>query len=143
MEPYVFDVDAPKVDHLHLILVRSRNLYAKVDGSKRYGEHIRIRWTAISPVAPKEDDTGVLKVMPWESVSCARRSDLGLLLSGIGLGTGTPVPLPDGCRWCGVERYGHAGLWAAGVGHHQWTDPGDELRKARLLGRRAHATATR
>ncbi|MFG6197844.1 hypothetical protein [Nonomuraea sp. JJY05] len=142
MEPYVFDVDATRVDHLHLILVRSRNLYAKVNGVKRYGEHLRIRWTAISPVAPHEDDTGVLKVMPWESVPCVRRSDLALLLSGIGLDTCMPLPPPNGCRWCGVERYDHASLWAAGVGYHRWTDPGNELRKARMLARRARATST-
>lgn len=49
---------------------------------------------------------------------------------------------PNGCRWCGVEKYDHIGLYKIGVGWHPWENPGDELRKARMLGRRAGATAT-
>lgn len=34
MQPDVFDVDAGKVSHGHLIYVQSRNLYAKVTGRR-------------------------------------------------------------------------------------------------------------
>lgn len=125
----------------HLIHLPDLGLYARVTSRRRYDNHIRLRWTAISPVPPNVPDTGVLKLHPWDSVACVRRSDVALLLAGAGLDTDLPLPSPDGCRWCGVEQRGHATTWAAVIGYHRWTDPGDELRKARMLARRARTTA--
>ncbi|WP_043637410.1 hypothetical protein [Nonomuraea candida] len=48
---------------------------------------------------------------------------------------------PNGCLLCGVEEYGHGQQYKTGTGYHYWINPGDALRKARMLARRARATA--
>ncbi|MGW2223661.1 hypothetical protein ACWCSD_52460 [Nonomuraea sp. NPDC001684] len=48
---------------------------------------------------------------------------------------------PNGCGLCGVEQYGHGQQYKTGTGYHYWINPGDALRKARMLARRARATA--
>lgn len=43
---------------------------------------------------------------------------------------------PDGCRWCGVDRYEHFQRWAPEVQWHVWTEPTSEQRKRRMFVRR-------
>ncbi|MFC4014681.1 hypothetical protein ACFOY2_46175 [Nonomuraea purpurea] len=49
---------------------------------------------------------------------------------------------PNGCRMCGIEQRDHCSRYKTGTGWHYWVDPGDALRKARMLARRGRATAT-
>jgi hypothetical protein len=53
--------------------------------------------------------------------------------------TGQPPP-PDGCRWCGHERRGHATAWKPSVGMHKWAAPTGAQRLARMKARRAQRT---
>jgi len=50
------------------------------------------------------------------------------------------APAPNGCRWCGVDRETHLSRWWPVVNWHQWTEPTNDQRKARLLARRAERT---
>lgn len=43
---------------------------------------------------------------------------------------------PNGCRHCGIAEQDHANRWTKDVGWHQWVDPGNEVRKSRMLARR-------
>jgi hypothetical protein len=43
---------------------------------------------------------------------------------------------PGGCRWCGIEQYGHTQRWRPSVGWHTWAEPTDAQRKARMKARR-------
>jgi hypothetical protein len=44
---------------------------------------------------------------------------------------------PNGCRHCGEGRRMHFSRYAEGVGYHQWTEPTNEQRLARMHLRRA------
>jgi hypothetical protein len=46
-------------------------------------------------------------------------------------------PPPDGCRWCGHEKRGHATAWKPSVGMHKWAAPTSAQRLARMKARRA------
>ena len=46
------------------------------------------------------------------------------------------APTPGGCRWCGLEQYGHMQWWLPGRGFHRWTQPTQAQIKARMLARR-------
>lgn len=46
------------------------------------------------------------------------------------------IPVPSGCRWCGIERHEHVQRWAVPVGWHRWEEPTIEQRKERFLARR-------
>lgn len=52
-----------------------------------------------------------------------------------------PSPTPDGCRWCGIAELRHYTQAARpeNGGLHQWTEPTDEQRLARMLARRTAA----
>lgn len=50
--------------------------------------------------------------------------------------TNRMVPM-NGCRWCGVVAPEHYNRYDQIHGWHQWQDPGDEVRKARLLANRS------
>lgn len=43
---------------------------------------------------------------------------------------------PNACRHCGINAQDHANRWTETVGWHTWVDPGDEVRKTRMLLRR-------
>lgn len=49
-------------------------------------------------------------------------------------------PSPDGCRWCGHERRGHATAWKPSAGMHKWVAPTSAQRLARMKARRAQRT---
>jgi hypothetical protein len=53
------------------------------------------------------------------------------------------IPTPDGCRWCGHDRRGHAQSWKPSAGWHKWTAPTDAQRLARMKARRAARNAAR
>lgn len=65
------------------------------------------------------------------------RRDLttGMLRGHIRWPDGT-APTPSGCRWCGVEQYGHMQSWLPGRGFHCWEQPTQAQIKARMLARR-------
>lgn len=46
------------------------------------------------------------------------------------------VPVPGGCRWCGIEARSHARQWVEAVGWHAWVAPTIEQRKERMQARR-------
>lgn len=50
---------------------------------------------------------------------------------------GLAVVSPDGCRWCGITRRGHARQWKQPVGWHTWEQPEQGQILARMLARRA------
>lgn len=43
---------------------------------------------------------------------------------------------PNSCQHDGIDKHDHAWRWVQGVGWHNWAEPSDELRKARMLARR-------
>lgn len=45
---------------------------------------------------------------------------------------------PNGCRHCGVAKRSHPQLWSRGLGWHQYVEPTDEQRLARMKERRSH-----
>lgn len=47
------------------------------------------------------------------------------------------TPPPDGCRWCGHDKLGHAQLWKPSIGWHKWAQPTSAQRLARMKARRA------
>ena len=49
-------------------------------------------------------------------------------------------PSPDGCRWCGHEKRGHATAWKPSIGMHKWVAPTSAQRLARMKARRAQRT---
>ncbi|MBG0818902.1 hypothetical protein HS045_32740 [Planomonospora sp. ID82291] len=51
------------------------------------------------------------------------------------------LPNPNGCRWCGLDAYGHMTEWKPPIGWHRWEPPTSAQRKARMLARRARRTA--
>lgn len=46
------------------------------------------------------------------------------------------VPVPNGCRWCGVAREGHGQRWAPDGDWHGWFAPTEEQRVDRMRARR-------
>ncbi len=50
-----------------------------------------------------------------------------------------PRPNPDGCRWCGADKYAHHQRWAPVIGLHVWAEPTSEQRKRRMVERRRAA----
>ncbi len=46
------------------------------------------------------------------------------------------APTPGGCRWCGLEEYGHRQWWLPGRGFHKWAQPTQAQIKARMVARR-------
>lgn len=50
------------------------------------------------------------------------------------------IPVPNGCRWCGVDYQEHCQRWHPDGGRHGWTEPTDEQRLSRLRARRALRT---
>lgn len=49
------------------------------------------------------------------------------------------IPNPDGCRWCGADKYAHHQRWTPEAGLHVWTEPTTEQRKHRMIERRRAA----
>lgn len=47
------------------------------------------------------------------------------------------TPIPNGCRWCGIDRHSHYQQWVPNIGWHMWVEPTDPQRKQRMLERRA------
>ena len=44
------------------------------------------------------------------------------------------VELPiNGCRYCGELERDHARVWTEGVGWHTYVEPGDVVRRSRLI----------
>jgi hypothetical protein len=64
-----------------------------------------------------------------------RDAGTGMLHGHIRWPDGT-APTPFGCRWCGLEEYGHMQWWLPGRGFHCWTQPTQAQIKARMLARR-------
>lgn len=52
-------------------------------------------------------------------------------------GSDLRIPLPGGCRWCGVEEREHMQRWKPPVGWHTWEPPTLEQRKERMRARRS------
>jgi hypothetical protein len=50
---------------------------------------------------------------------------------------GEVVPVPNGCRWCGIEKHGHDQRHAPFVKWHGWTEPTNKQRLTRMKARRA------
>lgn len=42
------------------------------------------------------------------------------------------TPNPNGCRYCGQEKHSHANSWVPSVGGHNWVEPTNDQRKARM-----------
>ncbi|MGV9383487.1 hypothetical protein ACWDRB_47275 [Nonomuraea sp. NPDC003707] len=141
LPPYVFELDVKEVDHLQHVYVRAHGLYAQVTAVRRYAHHAEVWWDAIGPLQAGQPRTGILMVCPGENVPIIRRADLALAFAQMGVDSGLWLPAPSGCRWCGVGQRLHGRWWAVGVGFHYWENPGDEVRKARMLARRGTATA--
>jgi hypothetical protein len=51
----------------------------------------------------------------------------------------TAAAAPDGCRWCGDERFHHGSQYTPGIGLHSWAAPSDRQRLERMRARRAAA----
>lgn len=51
--------------------------------------------------------------------------------------SGGPVPVPNGCRWCGIEKHGHDQRHAQFVKWHGWAEPSNTQRLNRMKARRA------
>lgn len=64
-----------------------------------------------------------------------RDAATGMLHGHIRWPDGT-TPSPSGCRWCGVEQYGHMQSWLPGRGFHCWEQPTQAQIKARMVARR-------
>lgn len=47
------------------------------------------------------------------------------------------LPVPSGCRWCGIEAHHHAQEWSTAAGYHVWWPPTDAQILARMRARRA------
>lgn len=47
------------------------------------------------------------------------------------------LPVPNGCRWCGIEKPNHVQRYAQFVGLHGWAEPTDKQRLTRMKARRA------
>jgi hypothetical protein len=56
--------------------------------------------------------------------------------------SGGTVPVPNGCRWCGIEKPNHVQRHAQFVGFHGWTEPTNKQRLNRMKARRAARLAT-
>lgn len=55
------------------------------------------------------------------------------------------LPAPGGCRYCGIDKQTHYSVAASPErgGWHQWVEPTDEQRLARMKARRAAKEETR
>jgi hypothetical protein len=53
---------------------------------------------------------------------------------------GGPIPVPNGCRWCGIEKPNHVQRHAQFVGIHGWVEPTNRQRLTRMKARRAART---
>jgi len=51
------------------------------------------------------------------------------------------APNPDGCRWCGYDKP-HGWQYLPGKGSHQWEQPTNAQRLARMQARRNARKAT-
>lgn len=50
---------------------------------------------------------------------------------------GGPIGVPNGCRWCGIEKPNHVQRCAQFVGLHGWAEPTNKQRLTRMKARRA------
>lgn len=44
---------------------------------------------------------------------------------------------PNACHHCGIDQRCHFQRWTHAAGWHEWTQPSQELIKARMLARRS------
>lgn len=56
--------------------------------------------------------------------------------------TGKTLPVPNGCRWCGIEKPNHVQRHAQFVGLHGWVEPTNKQRLTRMKARRANRKET-
>ncbi|MER5649616.1 hypothetical protein [Streptosporangium sp. NPDC002524] len=84
--PRVVPVNAPALQggrHGHLIITGDH--YAKVQEVEHLeGGVTRVRWIAISDVAPDQPDRGTFEVEAGDTVLCVRRAALPVLLGAPG-----------------------------------------------------------
>lgn len=56
---------------------------------------------------------------------------------------GEKLPVPNGCRWCGIEKPNHVQRYAQFVKLHGWTEPTNKQRLNRMKARRAAKAVSR
>jgi hypothetical protein len=64
-------------------------------------------------------------------------------MSAADSGSDLHIPLPSGCRWCGVDEREHMQRFKPPVGWHKWEPPTLDQRKERMLARRRRVSGNR